>query len=226
VTQVTSTLTVPEILEHPQREQAVAHLRRYFGQVTAKTGWSGSRFERFAGGGDRPEVADHFTAEDLVAVSLLSVNVPPLGALQILETRADELSDLLARVPRSLELVDVDEIPADWAPNVLWSALRDVPGVGWVTAGKLMARKRPHLVPVYDSVVQAAATPTGSFWDALRTALRVDERALHRHLLSLRDEAEIGDDISVLRVFDVVVWMHYRYLEPTTESDVEAQLLS
>ncbi|MGO1341166.1 MAG: DUF6308 family protein, partial [Cellulosimicrobium funkei] len=46
------------------------------------------------------------------------------------------------------------------------------------------------------------------------------DRALHRHLVSLRDEAGIGDDISALRVFDVVVWMHHRYLVPTADSEV------
>jgi hypothetical protein len=40
---------------------------------------------------------------------------------------------------------------------------------GWVTAGKLLARRRPHLVPVYDGVVKCgrgaaivvACTPRG-----------------------------------------------------------------
>ncbi|MGO1338539.1 MAG: DUF6308 family protein, partial [Cellulosimicrobium funkei] len=50
--------------------------------------------------------------------------------------------------------------------------------------------------------------------------VRGHDRALHRHLVSLRDEAGIGDDISALRVFDVVVWMHHRYLVPTADSEV------
>ena len=29
-------------------------------------------------------------------------------------------------------------------------------GIGFVTAGKLMARKRPRLIPVYDDVVKCA----------------------------------------------------------------------
>ncbi|WP_251149765.1 DUF6308 family protein [Cellulosimicrobium sp. Marseille-Q4280] len=216
---MTSTLNVPKILTPGSRAQAVEHLRRYFGPVDGTSGWAGSRFERLAGGGDRPDVADRFTADDLVAVSLLSVNVPPHGAIQLLESRADELARLLAEIPHDLELVDVESIPDDWAPNRLWAALRDVRGIGWVTAGKLLARKRPRLIPVYDSVVQEAVTPTASFWEALRAALRADDRALHRHLLSLRDEAGIGDDISALRVFDVVVWMQNRYLDPTADAE-------
>ncbi|PTU57882.1 hypothetical protein DBB34_01810 [Sphaerisporangium cinnabarinum] len=184
------------------------------------TGWAGSRFERLAGGGDRPETVDRFTADDLVAVSLLSVNVPPHGAIDLLETRADEFAQLLAEIPHDVELVDLESIPDDWAPGRLWEALRDIHGIGWVTAGKLLARKRPRLVPVYDTVVRAAVQPTASFWEALRAELRADDRALHRHLVSLRDEAGIGDDISALRVFDVVVWMHHRYLVPTADAEV------
>ncbi|MET7132644.1 DUF6308 family protein [Cellulosimicrobium sp. MI9406] len=217
---MTSTLIVPPVLTPPLRGEAVKHLRRYFGPVGATTGWAGSRFERLAGGGDRPETADRFTADDLVAVSLLSVNVPPHGAIDLLETRADEFAQLLAEIPHDVELVDLESIPDDWAPGRLWEALRGIQGIGWVTAGKLLARKRPRLVPVYDTVVRAAVQPTASFWEALRAELRADDRALHRHLLSLRDEAGIGDDISALRVFDVVVWMHHRYLVPTADAEV------
>ncbi|WP_264029290.1 DUF6308 family protein [Cellulosimicrobium sp. SH8] len=214
---MTSTLIVPDVLTPSLRDEAVDHLRRYFAPVGGTTGWAGSRFERLAGGGDRPETADRFTADDLVAVSLLSVNVPPHGAIQLLETRADEFGELLAEIPHDLDLVDVESLPDGWAPHRLWEALRDIHGIGWVTAGKLVARKRPRLIPVYDTVVRAAVKPTASFWDALHAALRADDGALHRHLLSLRDEAGIGDDISALRVFDVVVWMHHRYLEPTAD---------
>ncbi|WP_144679680.1 DUF6308 family protein [Cellulosimicrobium sp. TH-20] len=217
---MTSTLIVPPVLTPRLRDEAVKHLRRYFGPVGGTTGWAGSRFERLAGGGDRPETVDRFTADDLVAVSLLSVNVPPHGAIDLLETRADEFAQLLAEIPHDVELVDLESIPDDWAPGRLWEALPDIHGIGWVTAGKLLARKRPRLVPVYDTVVRAAVQPTASFWEALRAELRADDRALHRHLVSLRDEAGIGDDISALRVFDVVVWMHHRYLVPTADAEV------
>ncbi|MGO1239805.1 MAG: DUF6308 family protein [Cellulosimicrobium funkei] len=212
---MTSSVIVPPVLTPPLRGEAVKHLRRYFGPVGGTTGWAGSRFERLAGGGDRPETVDRFTADDLVAVSLLSVNVPPHGAIDLLETRADEFAQLLAEIPHDVEIVDLESIPDDWAPGRLWKTLRDIHGIGWVTAGKLLARKRPRLVPVYDTVV-ATAESLGHG----HGAPRAHDRALHRHLVSLRDEAGIGDDISALRVFDVVVWMHHRYLVPTADSEV------
>jgi Family of unknown function (DUF6308) len=53
--------------------------------------------ETFAGGGDAPEVANFFTATDLVAVSLLSVDVPGTAALRILGTNAEDLTGLRQR---------------------------------------------------------------------------------------------------------------------------------
>jgi hypothetical protein len=97
--------------------------------------------------------------------------------------------------------------PADEA----WQRLREQPDVGWVIAGKLLARKRPQLLPVYDKVVRCAlGRPRPSFWLALHAALRADNRALHRQLLTLRQVAGVPETVSALRVCDVVVWMGHR----------------
>ncbi|MBW4818438.1 hypothetical protein KTN60_30655 [Rhodococcus qingshengii] len=41
----------------------------------------------------------------------------------------------------------------------------------------------------------------------VREALRADDAALHHRLLSIRGEAGLPDEISALRVFDVIAWM-------------------
>jgi hypothetical protein len=91
-----------------------------------------------------------------------------------------------------------------------WHLLRDQPEVGWVIAGKLLARKRPRLLPVYDRVVRCAVGRAPPFWFALHTALREDDAALHRQLLELRQAARVPEAVSVLRVCDVAVWMGHR----------------
>lgn len=51
------------------------------------------------------------------------------------------------------------------AADRAWHLLEDQDDMGWVTAGKLLARKRPRLVPVYDRVVRCAFGTRGlSFW--------------------------------------------------------------
>ncbi|MFE9769536.1 DUF6308 family protein [Streptomyces sp. NPDC005808] len=196
-------------------ERVVGDLRRYFG-IGLPPGvmpFTGSRFEHLAGGGDRPEVADRITAEDLVAVQTLSVTVPAPVALDILEGPLGvRLSGLLHAIPGDINMVDTDaDVVADDSPaDQAWHLLRDQPDVGWVIAGKLLARKRPQLLPVYDRVVRCAVGRPPSFWLALHTALREDGAALHRQLLELRQVARVPETVSALRVCDVVVWMGHR----------------
>jgi hypothetical protein len=196
-------------------ERVVDDLRRYFGIDLPPGGvpFTGSRFEHLAGGGDRLEVADWITAEDLVAVQTLSVTVPAPVALDILEGPLGvRLSGLLHAIPRDINMVEADaDVVADGSPaDQAWHLLRDQPDVGWVIAGKLLARKRPQLLPVYDRVVRCAVGRPPSFWLALHTALRADDAALHRQLLELRQVAGVPETVSVLRVFDVAVWMGHR----------------
>jgi hypothetical protein len=199
-------------------ERVVGDLRRYFGIDLPPGGmpFTGSRFEHLAGGGDRPEVADRITAEDLVAVQTLSVTVPALVALDLLEGRLGvQLSGLLHVIPKDIDMVDaeadvlVEGSPADQA----WHLLCDQYGVNWVIAGKLLARKRPRLLPVYDRVVRCAVGRPPSFWLALHAALREDDAALHRQLLELRQVAGLPETVSALRVCDVAVWMNHRAVD-------------
>ncbi|MBQ0850198.1 hypothetical protein J8N05_18545 [Streptomyces sp. BH-SS-21] len=196
-------------------ERVVDDLRRYFGigLPSGVVAFTGSRFEHLAGGGDRPEVADRVTAEDLVAVQTLSVTVPASVALDILEgPLGARLSGLLHAIPTDINMVDADaDVVADDSPaDQAWHLLRDQPDVGWVIAGKLLARKRPRLLPVYDRVVRCAVGRPSSFWLALHTALRENDVALHRQLLELRQVAGVPETVSVLRVCDVAVWMGHR----------------
>ncbi|MFE1874737.1 DUF6308 family protein [Streptomyces sp. NPDC059496] len=176
--------------------------------------YTGSRFEQLAGGGDRPDIADRITAEDLVAVQTLSVTVPAPVALDILEgPLGARPSDLLHAVPRGIDMADAAAtVLADGSPaGRAWHALRDQHDVGWVIAGKLLARKRPQLLPVYDRVVRCAlGRPHPSYWLALHAALRADDHVLHRQLLALRTAAGVAETVSALRVCDVLVWMGQR----------------
>lgn len=200
-------LTWPKALKDENHDVAVAELRQYFGLDNGKP-FTGASFERLGGGGDRAEVRDLITAEDLVAVSMLSINFPAWSALQILGTDGRKISNLLHQIPTDLDLVDVDpeQINRSWPAWQLWSQLFGVPGVGWVTTNKLLARKRPRLLPVYDSVVRKEVGAPKNYWAALNHDLAAEDKALYRQLLAIRDAAGLEDDISALRIFDIVTW--------------------
>lgn len=204
---------LPPILDPAHADIAIDALRRYFAINAGTPEFSGSRFERFAGGGDRPEAADEFTSDDLVAVTLLSVDVPGQAALRILGDHDPDyrngLSTLLRQIPTDIELVDASDEVLKTAEK-LWSRIRQNHNVGRTKTSKLLARKRPHLLPVIDSVVTTAVGHVPgkhNFYRNLRAALNADNRRLHNHLITLRDEADVGSDISAIRVFDILAWM-------------------
>ncbi len=167
----------------------MAALRRYFAPLPAG-GFTGAYFERLGGGGgDRPDVANTFTSDDIVAVSMLSVPVPAAAALQLLEARGPELSDLLAKIPTDVAFAELtaDEVGDVWPVRDAYRELLAVPGIGETTATKLLARKRPHLVPILDAVVTAELSVVkGRYWVPLHAWLTADGRAQHRRLEELR----------------------------------------
>ncbi|MEU6391720.1 DUF6308 family protein [Streptomyces sp. NPDC046939] len=195
-------------------ERTVQHLRRYFGldPGPGEVPYTGSRFEHLAGGGDRPETANCFTADDLIAVERLSVRVPQELILELLEgSLGSHLSNLLSEVPTDLDLADADVslLQQGSSAHAAYDALRARHGLGRTRVAKLLARKRPRLLPVYDSVVGCAAGYPDSWWCALHSVLRADNQALHRAYAGLRSDAGLPETVSVLRVIDVAVWMRH-----------------
>ena len=154
---------------------------------------TGATFNTLCGGGDRPDTRNRFVADDLVAVTLLSVEVPPRAAIRILEDDADALSALLTALPIDVPMWEADDsvYAAGSEADQLWSLLAALPGIGWVTVHKLMARKRPEMLPVYDNVVKSVLQPTAhSFWEPLRHELAQDPSLLTR-LAEIRTVANV-----------------------------------
>lgn len=211
-------LTTQQLLELVGAKASVHDLRTYFG-VDRSTGavpdYTGGRFEFLDGGGDRPAVADVITPGDLVAVQMLSVRVPREVALDLLEgplgrtvsaLLADVDSDVPLGSPRAGSLLAVGE-----AADLAWHLLEDQAAMGWVTAGKLLARKRPKLIPVYDRVVRCALGTAGlpSFWLWLNDRFSDSDGALPAALSDACDRARMPDSVSPARVFDVILWMRH-----------------
>jgi hypothetical protein len=194
--------------------QAADDLAAYFRPALpgAAPVYSGSRFEFLAGGGDRPETADVITTDDLVAVTLLRVDVPGDVALHLLE------GDLGREITRHLEQIPTDvgisdpaaaALLADGGPaDVAWHLLEQQHGMGWVVTNKLLARKRPRLIPVYDTVVACALGSPAGLWNWLVPLFADGE--LEKHLVAARERAGIPAEVTPLRVLDVVVWMDHR----------------
>ena len=205
--------TLLKILTEPR---AANDLGRYFALSLAGSSprFTGGRFERLAGGGDRPSVRNRVAAEDLLAVTMLSVHVPAAIALELLEgSLGEDVAAHLAQIPTDVDLGSdrAHDLVAPRAPaELMWELLKDCDGVGWVTAGKLLARKRPRLIPVYDHVVRCVYGRPRHFWLWLHGLLADEDIGLRASLQDLRMRAGVPEDISDLRILDVAVWMRHR----------------
>jgi hypothetical protein len=205
--------------EFDDEDFAACLVRRYLwtDPTTGRARFSGAHFERIGGGGDRPDAAARFTTEDLLAVSMLSVRIDGYHALEILCHQASELNGLLAKIPTGIALQDpgagafIAENESAWK---LWAAVCDIEPrpdsnrIGPIAAGKLLARKRPELLPVYDSRIKMVLKRPridNRWWHDLHHELITNQNFVQK-LESVREKAGAGH-MSLLRVFDVMCWM-------------------
>jgi hypothetical protein len=209
--------------------ETIEGLRAYYATNGRKPTYTGRHFETLGGGGDRPDVANSVTADDVLAVQSLSMRIRPATIRLLVQGETSKaLEAQLALIPIDVHLRDAtdDHVGADSPAAGLYALLRKIDRVGPVTASKLLARKRPHLIPVRDSVVQGMWTWSGrDYWTAVRGELN---GGLYEVLNSARREAGLTEATSILRVFDVGLWTAGvssvgSTLEPENEvSDVES----
>lgn len=202
-------INLPPALLEGDDEKAVKALRRYYGHPYLESApFTGAHFDSWAQQ-NLDANPNRFTAEDLIAVSFLSISVKPLVARVLLDTDADRFAEMLEAIGPDRDLADVPgQIDNSWPAWRLDNALQELGHVGLTTASKLIARKRPRLYPIYDSVVTAVLGTAKRHLVPVRDALRANDCQLHHRLLRIREAAGLPDTISALRVFDVIVWMH------------------
>jgi Family of unknown function (DUF6308) len=203
---------LPRSLTRHSDAHAIQQLRDYYAPAPEHRGGivhTGSLFDTWAGGGDGAAVADRFTADDLVAASLVGVTVPGRTAILLLDRQAEKYHKLLEAIGPDRDLVEVGdgEINPQWPAWRAHDRMRTLDGLDWVGAARLLARKRPRLLPAYDRVVRAVLGGEHYYWEPLRESLRADGGALHSRLLRIRDQADVPALISAIRVFDIIAWM-------------------
>lgn len=150
-----------------------------------------------------------FTVGDLAAASLLDVRFGPHTVLALLER--DECNSLLAQIPSDMALWEapLEQLDTESAAWRLRRRLMAIPGVSTTRASKLLARKRPHLMPILDSVIVDRLCLDGvDSWQALRHALTPEFRARIDALAQAATDHGAARP-STLRLLDVAIWMRY-----------------
>jgi hypothetical protein len=185
---------------------AAAHaVRRYY------TSYAGRLFDRIA----CESPPGRYTAADLYAVGALSAEIEPHAGVAILED--ESLNELLAQVPADCTIADpaAASALADDSPAAeLYARLRRVEGLGPTRVSKLLAAKRPALVPIRDSYVETilGAGRMKEWWHPMVEAWAGGD--LGHRVTKIREHANQGapavpDYVTDLRLLDVALWMQY-----------------
>jgi Family of unknown function (DUF6308) len=142
------------------------------------------------------------------------ISAAEIGA--ILERR-EEIERALREIPHAASLADpTRSIP--WVPLArLFDGFADIRGVGFSKMTKALHRKRPALIPMLDSVVQAYLTTddpgtasTVSFGEHATALVRGYKRDLDRNrsvLHELRQELAVREHrLTEVRILDLLIW--------------------
>jgi hypothetical protein len=193
-------------------ESLVAHLHEADGSYAKssleayfyKNAYTGSSFENFCG-----KDHDKFTADDIVAVSMLSVKIPPSASRWILGDGQKCLTKLLKELDPKLAIQDpkADLSIGKTAWN-LWKEIHSLRGVGETMASKLLATKRPLLFPIFDQhVARALKLAPNRYWKPWQKFMRSENGTKAGEIVK-QMAADLGKpELSTLRLLDVVVWM-------------------
>lgn len=200
----------PEFIVQTRDDEAASLLERYYAVSDGGTpSYTGSRFETVAALNSDPNT---IAPADLVAVSMLSVNVPAQAAIRLLGPDAARISELLSQIGESVDIVDIESeaLCANSPAGELWNVLRrGRDGLGPTTTSKLMAAKRPRLLPIWDTFVErATGLDTVDYWAKFRSVLTADEKRIWKWLGDIQSPASnVPKSVTKLRILDVLLWM-------------------
>jgi hypothetical protein len=160
--------------------------------------------------------ATSFDESDLRRANRGGARISALEVEAILDRRG-EIERALHRIRRDASLgAATSSIP--WIPLTrLFDAFADIRGIGFSKMTKALHPKRPALIPMLDSVIQAYLTSddsgefsSGSFGERATALVRSYKRDLDRNLAVLRDlQRELARRayrLTEVRILDLVIW--------------------
>jgi hypothetical protein len=194
-------------------EDAVGWVRRYL--TDPRGSWAYPAYDTYRSGSGTDELSD----ADLLAPSLLNAGSKMLRAYYSLQDHRDELQRLLCDIPSDVALADDDADPV--LIGRLYSILdrTRLRGVRGTVLAKVLHRKRPSYIPLYDRYIRhcyftAPAAPLAAArrepWQAYMTvlaeAIRQDLRTQREVWSQIIALASAQSPITPLRGLDIVAW--------------------
>ena len=192
-----------DILHH-LRDEDGRHARSSLEAYFYKSAFTGSSFEQFI-----DPFSHVITTSDIVAVSMLRVEVPATAARWLLQEGNLGVQRELSQIRLGIHICDADaDLSQDSPAFRFWKLLYSCHGMGEVTTSKLMAAKRPDLFPIYDQhVAGALGIPDNRYWKPWQDFMRSDSgKAAVEIVRAIATELGIAG-VSDLRLLDIIIWM-------------------
>lgn len=143
------------------------------------------------------------TSDDLLAVTLLAVRWEPSAVRMMLGSQARQIAELLREIDTETTLWAEQGGRDLCKAERLWDVIDALKGAGDTLTSKLLARKRPLLVPITDRIIINAVGHPGKTWVTLRYCFQ--QESFRQAVESLR--SPLTEDVGLLRIFDVAIWM-------------------
>lgn len=203
-------------------QDAEKHVKEYTGGGTIEFPYAYPAYDEYLGSGQ-----ERIGVQDLFAPSLLSAPMRDLrtfyalqNALPLLNTRLRKLDDCLGIEGKEISLAYAGDDTINNAAALFGILDRDRPyGIRLTTLSKLLHKKRPSLLPIWDRYVEQC------YGHDKRVAVRGNKSKqdfVARWMTAIRDDLATyaaqwnaltalapqgGPPITTLRALDIVVWM-------------------
>lgn len=168
-------------------------------------------YDHYVFNGKHPQRHRITDADIATANALMNANAgATLDSMNRLRAAQDDLEPLLAQIPFDADLLGTHGV-ATAARLVNTLIEKTVRGTQLAVASKLLSMKRPHLVPMLDSVVQACLR-TSEVEPALQRFADLVSSGGNRPLLKdLADRvaARYGIPVGPVRVLDQLIWFDW-----------------
>jgi hypothetical protein len=183
---------VDQVLAAPRTATLVARA------LDPSAGCAGSTFDLL-----EPNDPDVVGPADLLAASLVGAPPSARAVRHLLDPAGSRrLTAGLRAIPAGVDLWSARPGHLERAAQ-LWELLQEADGLGPVRATKLLARKRPRLVPLVEPAgAVLLELPPGSVWATLRGVL--DDAGRRGRIEAIRPPAAEG--LALLRLFDLAIW--------------------
>ena len=193
------------LVEGERMERAQQLTTRYWTE-----GFTGQYFHEFADD-DNP---NEFTERDFIVVSMLGVTIPaPVSIWLRSNEGGEQVRELLEPVPLDVDIWDAGDMLGhdrelwrlwDLLDHASWPESKPGNDMGRTKISKLLAAKRPRLVPIYDSVLDSLLPNVPNYWTAFERALS-DEKL--RLMLAIAAASGAPEGATLLRKVDAMLWM-------------------